>query len=220
MRTTMLGLCWLAMAAQAMAAEKEVAGAGGDWSVLSGSAVGYGHMALHLQAGWPDASLAVLRAAGDRLDLGARLAFSYGQDGSLGVGPGVAPGFRLQAAARYELFRAGPMRLGGSFSPGFGVDYPLGLATPRILLPLELAAGIAVGNALVVHLGLELPAYVTPGIFGGLTVPILFGGGAEYRLDRALAVTGRVRIGPALELTRNAASRFVLHLGFGLAYRI
>jgi len=219
MRKAMLGFLWV-VPALALAAEQGAAPSGGDWPVLSGSAVGRGHFALHLQAGWPDAALAGLWGSSDRLDLGARIALGYGQDGSLGVGPAGAFGFRLQAVARHELLRAGAVRLGGSFSPGFGIDYPAGLVTPRILLPLELTAGLAAGDALAVHLALELPVYITPGTFGGLTVPILLGGGAEYRLDRALSATGRVRAGPALELTRNAATRFALELAFGLAYRM
>lgn len=216
MRRTRLGLCWLALLAAPLAAAQE----GGGWSVLSGSAVGRGHLALLLQAGWPEISLGGQYGYSDKLDLGARFAFAYGQDGSFGVGPGAVPGFRVQATGRYELLRSGAVRLGASFAPGFGIDYLPGLPTPRILLPLGLTVGVAPGGPLTFHAGLELPLYATPGAFGGLTFPILLGGGAEYRVSPNLVATAQVRAGPALELTRaGAPARFALQLLLGLAYR-
>jgi hypothetical protein len=208
-------LGWLLLlASPAMAAER-------SWSVMSGAAVGPNHLALQFQAGWPDLSLAGFYGVNDKLDAGVRLAFAYGEDGSLGFGPGAVPGFRLQVGARYALVDAGAFRLGASFTPGFGMDYLPGLPTPRILLPLALTVGIAPSEAVAIHAGLDLPIYVTPGTFGGLTFPILVGGGVEYHVDRALAFTGRARVGPAIEITRpGAPAHLVLEVLGGLAYRL
>jgi hypothetical protein len=156
----------------------------------------------------------------DRLDVGARAAFTWGQDGTLFSGPGAVPGFRVQASARYQLLSAGAVTLGADFAPGFGIDYPPGVQTPRILLPLGLTAGVHLGDALLVHAGLDLPVTVTPGAFGGVAFPILLGGGVEYRLGQALEVTGRLLMGPSVALTQaGTPARLALELAVGLAYR-
>jgi hypothetical protein len=219
MRGTMLGV-WallLAVAAPASAEDK-------GWSVLSGTSVGPGHVALQLQAGWPDLSLGGHYGLGDKLDVGGRFAFSYGQDGSLGFGVGPAPGFRFQASARYQLISSGALRLGAGFSPGFGLDLLPGVTTPRILFPLQLVFGIVPGGKLMLHVGLDLPLYATlptAATTGGVTFPILVGGGVEYALDRSLAATGQLRIGPVLEITRaGAPTHLAVQVAAGLAYRM
>jgi len=208
-------LWWVVLLASPAAAAEQ------SWSVMSGSAVGPSHLALQFEAGWPDLSLAGWYGVNEKLDAGVRLGFSYGADGSLGFGPGVVPGFRIQVGGRYALVDSGTFRLGASFTPGFGMDYIPGVATPRILLPLALTVGIALSEPMTVHVGLDLPISVTPGTFGGLTFPILVGGGVEYHVDRALAFTAQGRIGPAIELTRaGAPARLVVHALGGIAYRI
>jgi len=208
-------LGWLLLAASpAIAAEH-------DWSVTSGSAVGPAHLALQFQVGWPELSGAGYYGFNDKLDLGLRLAFAYGGDGSIGFGPGVAPGFRVQPTARYALLESGIVRLGAWFSPGFGMDSILGIATPRILLPLGVTLGIVPSEALAFHVGLDLPVYISPGPFSGLTFPILVGGGVEYHLDKAMALTAQARMGPAIELSRSGApAHFALRVFGGLAYRL
>ncbi|HYV44993.1 MAG TPA: hypothetical protein VFA20_09035 [Myxococcaceae bacterium] len=213
MRRTFVALLLL-LASPAVAAER-------SWPVMSGGAVGPSHLALQFQAGWPGLSLAGLYGVNDKLDAGLSLAFAYGADGSLGFGPGLVPGFRLQPTVRYALVDTGAIRLGAWFAPGFGMDYLPGVPTPRILLPLGLTVGIVPSEALAFHVGLDLPVSVTPGTFGGLTFPILVGGGVEYHVDRALALTAQMRIGPAIELTRpGAPAHLALEILGGLAYRI
>lgn len=205
----------LLLAAPAWAAE-----GGRGWSVLSGSPVGASHVALEAQAGWPDLAIGGLLGLNDKADVGVRFAFDYGQDGSLWFGSGAAPGFRLQAVGRYALLDAGALRIGAWCSPGFGMDFLPGDTTARVLLPLGLTLALAPSEALALHAGVDLAMYVTPGLFGGLTLPILLGGGAEYHLDRAFAVTARVRLGPAIELSRpGAPSHLVLQALAGTAYR-
>ncbi|HEY8208113.1 MAG TPA: hypothetical protein VIG99_11570 [Myxococcaceae bacterium] len=213
MRGTWFGVLLL-LAAPARSAER-------SWSVISGSAVGQSRLALQLQAGWPALSLSGFYGASDKLDVGLRVAFSYGQDGSLGFGPSPVPGFRLQGGVRYTLADAGTVRLGVTFVPGLAIDYLPGLVTPRILAPVQIVLAIAPIDTLAVHVGVDVPLYVTPGTFGGLTLPILVGAGAEYHVDRSLAVTGLLRTGPALELTRpGAPARFAIEVLAGVAYRI
>ena len=79
--------------------------------------------------------------------------------------------------------------------------------------------GFRAMDKLIVNGGIDIPMYITPNV-GTFTVPLLFGGGAEYALSDALEVTGRVRLGPALELTQNAANRFAMELLVGVAYRL
>ena len=221
MRGTMLGLWALLLS---LAPAPAAAAEDGGWSVLSGTSVGAGRVALQLQAGWPDLSLGGYYGLNDKLDVGGRFAFSYGQDGSLGFGVGPAPGFRFQASARYQLIGSGILRLGAGFSPGFGVDFVPGATTPRILLPLQLVLGIATSDKLALHVGMDLALYATlptAATTGGVTLPLLLGGGVEYALDRSLAVTGQLRIGPVLEITRaGAPTHLAVQVTAGLAYRM
>lgn len=208
-------LGWLLLlAAPAVAAEH-------SWSVMSGSAVGPSHLALQFQAGWPDLSLAGSYGLNDKLDAGLRLAFAYGGDGSIGFGPGLAPGFRVQPEVRYALVDTGTIRLGAWFAPGFGMDSILGIATPIVLVPLGLTVGIAPGEALAFHVGVDVALSIKPTAFSGATLPILIGGGVEYHVDKALALTARARMGPAIELSRpGAPAHFALDVLGGMAYRL
>lgn len=219
MRRTWCGL-WLvaALASPAVAAERS---AGSNWSVMSGAAVGASHLAFQFQAGWPELSLGGFYGVNDKLDAGVQLGFAYGEDGSIAFGPGVVPGFRIQVAARYNLLDTGTLHLGASFLPGYGIDYLPGLAVSRILLPLSLTLGITPSEAMTFHVGLDLPIYITADTFGGVTLPILVGGGVEYHVDRALSLTAQLRLGPALLVTQaGAPARLALDALVGLAYRI
>jgi hypothetical protein len=116
-------LWWLLLlASPAVAAER-------TWSVMSGASVGQSHLALQFQAGWPELSLGGYYGMGGAFDAGVKLAFTYGADGSLGFGPGVVPGFRIQPAIRYALVDTGTLRVGAWFAPGFGLDYEPGAPT-------------------------------------------------------------------------------------------
>jgi hypothetical protein len=67
----------------------------------------------------------------------------------------------------------------------------------------------------------DLPFWITfsPSPVVGY-IPILFGGGVEYLVQRDLALTARLKMGPTIvtrSTTRNAF--FTLYFLFGIAYR-
>lgn len=190
-------------------------GGGQGWSVLSGRTVGAGRLALHGQAGFPGISLGLLGGLSNRFDVGGRVTFNYALEGRTDRG-GFDNELKLQVPLRLGLMDTGRFNLGLHFEPGplfwfhrFHTDY--GLA-----LPLGLVAGFPVGSAMMVSASLEVPFYVLFDI--GVYTPLLFGGGLEYFIDRSLAVTLNLRMGPTFRSV-GGGSPFTLNMLAGVAYR-
>jgi hypothetical protein len=53
----------------------------------------------------------------------------------------------------------------------------------------------------MLNVGLDVPMFVAFGPLGALAVPVLFGAGVEYALDRQLALTLNLRAGPSVPVT-------------------
>jgi len=81
--------------------------------------------------------------------------------------------------------------VGGNICSGGGTQY-------GITLPVGLTLGIPTRDNLNIALTFDLPLFVTFGDYGTLTVPVLFGGGVEYFLDRSMALTFNFRSGPMI----------------------
>jgi hypothetical protein len=61
--------------------------------------------------------------------------------------------------------------------------------------------------------------FVTFGDFGTLTVPVLFGGGVEYFLDRSTALTFNFRSGPMIFTKPGYGSSFTLQALVGVVLK-
>lgn len=170
-------------------------GRGQGWSVLSGESVGQGSNTLVGDVGWPGLSVGLLHGATSRFDIGGKLTFNYGREG---IVTQVVPGLKLQAWMRLMLVESSKVNVGLTFSPGPFFYFFGGFTDVGLVLPLGLTIGIPVGSALMLNVGLDVPFYVTFGEGGGPVVPLLVGGGLEYFIDRRLAVTFNVRMGPSL----------------------
>jgi hypothetical protein len=86
-----------------------------------------------------------------------------------------------------------------TFAPGpFIYFHSNTTSTVGLELPMKLAMGIPVGSAVMLNVGVEAPLYVLFGNGGGLVFPVLVGAGAEYYLDRNLAITFNARMGPSV----------------------
>jgi hypothetical protein len=207
--------------AQRSTASSGYSGRGQGWSVLSGRTVGQGNTAFVGQVGWPGISASLLHGGTDRFDIGGRFGFNWGVQRMVEF---VEPGISLSVLTKLNLIDTGRFNLGMTFEPGpffifgdFGNDVGMDL-------PIGLQVGIPVGNALMLHGGVDLPLFVTFGDNGGLWVPVLFGGGLEYFIDRSLAVTFKVRMGPTFSPYENRGGNtvtyFALESMIGLAVRL
>lgn len=211
----------LLVSGAAMAQEEGgYSGRGQGWSVLSGQTVGSGNV-LTGQVGWPGISLGLLHGATNRFDIGGKLSFNYGREG---IVTSVVPGLKLQAWMRLMLLQSSGVNVGLSFAPGpFFYFYDNGTDV-GLSLPIALTVGIPVGSALMLNVGMDIPFYVIFGSGGGPVFPILFGGGLEYFVDRNLAVTFNVRMGPSIfpyeEFRYRGRARFTMEAMFGIAYHL
>lgn len=212
-----LAVAALMLAAPALAQQK---GGAGPWSVGSGTSVGQGRMAFQVVAGWPGLVATGQYGLSEQLDVGGRVGFSYGLDGAVGSGGSVIPGLRLQGLARFELLSSGALTLGVEAAPGLFFNFWPGYLEPGLLLPVSLVVGFSAGEALSFRGVVDVPAYLLLGSFRRFLLPILFGGGGEYRVDRSLALTFDLRLGPALDLTSSGAARLVINTAVGVAYRL
>ncbi|PTL78481.1 hypothetical protein [Vitiosangium sp. GDMCC 1.1324] len=196
-------------------------GRGQGWSVLSGQTVGQGSTVLEGQVGWPGLSLGVLHGATSRFDIGGKFTFNYGREG---IVTAVVPGLKLQAWVRVMLLENSKLNLGLSFAPGPLFYFYDNFTDVGLALPISLTVGIPVGSALMLNAGLDIPFYVIFGSGGGPVFPLLLGGGAEYFIDRNLAVTFNLRMGPTIgaygDFRGRGSARFTLEALFGVAYKL
>jgi hypothetical protein len=200
---------------------QEGSGRGQGWSVLAGQTVGQGSNVLVGQIGWPGLSLGLLHGATPRFDLGAKLNLNYGREG---IVTSVVPGFKLQAWMRLALVQTSQVNIALTFAPGPLFYFYDGYTDVGLALPLGLTLGLPVGSALMLNVGVDVPFYVLFGSGGGPVFPLLVGGGLEYFVDRNLAVTFNVRMGPSIGAygyyVRRNDARFTLDATIGVAYRL
>jgi hypothetical protein len=209
-------LCCTSALAQTISVSEPTVTRGQGWSLYSGYTVGGGNTALAAQLGWPGISASVLHGATPKFDLGGRVAFNYGFEG---IVTDVLPGLKFQGLARISLLDSQQLGLALEFSPGpffyFGrVSTLVGLG-----LPVGLSAGIPVGSAIMLNAGMDVPMFIRFGAGGYFTIPLLFGGGVEYFIDRNLAASFNLKMGPAIN-TRVGRADFAFHALLGVAYRL
>jgi hypothetical protein len=193
---------------------------GQGWSVLSGQTVGQGNV-LTGQVGWPGVSLGLLHGATSRFDIGGKFSFNYGREG---IVTSTVPGIKFQAWLRLMLLQTSQLNVGLTFAPGPLFYFYDGYTDVGLALPLGLTLGLPVGSALMLNVGVDVPFYVLFGSGGGPVFPLLVGGGLEYFVDRNLAVTFNVRMGPSIGAygyyVRRNDARFTLDATIGVAYRL
>lgn len=199
---------------------------GQGWSMLAGRTIGEGQTALSVQAGWPGLTAGLLYGATNRVDVGVRFSFNYGFEGMVNF---VEPGVKLQGVVRLSLVEKSKFNLGLEFAPGpliyFSNYYYYGPSTiVGLALPFSLQLGVPVGSAIMLHGALDFPMFATFGSYGRLWFPILIGGGVEYFIDKSLAATFNVRMGPSIDTSdysrRGNNAWFDLQALIGIEYRL
>lgn len=207
-------------AAQNIEAEPPVISRGQGWSLYSGQTVGSGSNVLAAQVGWPGIPLTYLYGAADTFDIGVRLTpLNYGFEGRIRE---TRIGMKLQAVARLGLVEKSRFNLGLEFAPGPFIYYENRFyrrALAGLSLPLRLAAGIPVGGAIMLNFGMDVPMFVTFGPGGALYLPFLFGGGAEYFINRNLAASFNLKMGPSIYAPTGRAE-FAMEALVGIAYKL
>src|SRR5262249_51535536 len=84
-----------------------------------------------------------------------------------------------------------------------------------VTLPTGLVFGVTVSDKVKIALNLDVPFFVTFGDYGTPTIPILFGGGVEYFLDRSTALTFTLRTWPMIFRKYGTDCTFEALLGVG-----
>jgi hypothetical protein len=208
-----------ALVCSAGAARAQTETAGGDWTATAARTVPAGQNVLQAEAGWPGVYLEFLHGQG-KSDIGARLAFLYGFEGTTRTIAGVqfqVPYRRLLAAGDFAS-------LAVHVDPGFTVYWhnaDRGGTEPGIGGPIGLVAGFRTDSRLTLEAGIDFPiflSFIHPlGLFLGPQV----GGGAEYHIDRNLAVTFRARFGPNFAAANgDTSTNFAFSTLLGLAYNM
>ncbi|HUM09741.1 MAG TPA: hypothetical protein VLT82_02225 [Myxococcaceae bacterium] len=221
-----------------------LAAGGQEWSVVTGETVGGGATSVHVQAAWPGVSVSVLHGFRPGFDFGGVFTVNYNYEGDVRAS---FPGIKVQAYLKATLVKSPRYNLGLWFAPGMltyflGETYcnPIILGTHTVdgsfytlgnvcsglggtqfgvAFPAGLVFGVSVLDNLHVALDLDLPLFVTFGDLGTLTVPILFGGGVEYFLDRSTAVTFNLRAGPMIFTKSGYGTDLTFQALLGLAYK-
>jgi hypothetical protein len=184
--------------------------------------MGAGNAAVAGQVGVPGISATLLEGIADQLDLGARVGFNYFFEDMVGSnvpreGTSTVPGLRLQGVARINLIDQARLGLGLEFAPGPIFYFRPAGTRYGLAIPVDLRAGIPVGSAILVNAGIDVNMFAdfTDHYFA---VPLLFGGGAEYFIDRDLAATFNLKMGPVLR-SNGFDTEFGLEALVGIAYK-
>ena len=218
-----------------------VAAGSQGWSVVTGETVGGGATSLHVQAAWPGISLSVIHGSSPGFDLGGIFTYNYNYEGDVRAS---FPGIKLQGYFKGTLLKSRQYSLGLWFAPGMlayflGQDFCRPIITGThtvdgsfyslanictgvggtqygVTLPAGLVFGVNASDKVHLALNLDVPFFVTFGDYGTPTIPILFGGGVEYFVERSTALTFTVRTGPMI-FTKSGTD-FTFQALLGIAY--
>lgn len=186
-----------------------------NWTVDSGQTVGDGANVLRGQVGWPGLWLDFIHGVSSDFDVGGRFGLNWGYYPGLTQGSSV--GLTFQLLLRKQMFEIAGFKVALTFDPGFLLEFPTGTTIAGIMFPIGAQIGFPVGDKVVINGSFEIPMYVTfsPGNF---FIPLMFGGGVEYLLQRNLDLTFKLALGPTIATA--GGSSFTLQALFGVAYKL
>jgi hypothetical protein len=188
------------------------------WSAMSGQTLGNGAEMIWGQFGWPGISADLAYGVSPTLDLGGRFTFNYGEEGITDTG---VLGLKFQFTLRAQLVHKPKFDLGLRFDPGLLLYFPSGSTVVGMTFPVGLEFGFPITPVLRANGSFDLPFWITfsPSPVEGF-IPILFGGGVEYLVERDLALTARIKMGPTIRTaSRTRNTFFTLYFLLGVAYR-
>lgn len=189
---------------------------GQGWSVLTGATAGAGNTLFTADGGFPGLDVGVLRGLTQAFDLGARFTFNYAEEGI--TAPVGIPGVKLAVVGRFTLIDRGWLNFGLTIAPGFLAYFWPTFVSPGLSIPIEGKLGFRLGDAIGLAVGVDMPIFAVFGKFASVNVPLLFGAGVEYFVDKTLAVTLSFRVGPSFNSHGDAHA--MLQSLLGVAFRL
>jgi hypothetical protein len=190
------------------------------WSLESGKTVGAGNTVFWGQVGYPGIWAELIHGVEPTLEIGGKFAFNYGFEGILDLG---VLGLDFQFLLRKQFFEDGTMRIAGRFDPGLLLYFPSRATVVGFTFPVGVEFGFPVSPEVSLNASFALPMYVSFFNGGaGFVIPILFGGGAEYLLEKNVALTFKLALGPSIATSggyAGATAYFTLYALFGAAYK-
>jgi hypothetical protein len=206
-------LLWPAMA-RAQIETSVLPSADANWSATAGRTVGTGNAVLQGEAGWPGIGFTYLKGLDERSDIGFHVGFNYGFEGTSSSATGV----NLAVPYRRTLADSGDTAIAFEMAPGLSI-YNNNGALVGVGGPIGVVAGFHVSPPLTLDIAADVPVLVSFSNPAGFLFGPQFGGGGEYLIDRNLAVTAKVRVGPRFALdSSGTASQTGFVTVIGLAY--
>jgi hypothetical protein len=190
------------------------------WSVQSGKTVGTDQTVFWGTVGFPGLFLQLDHGIDAVTDIGGRFGLDYGDAGIVNGCCNV--GLDFQFDLRRNFFDNGKIRIAGTFDPGFGLFFPPGATQFILAFPIGVQFGFPVSPVLQLSASFDLAMRVgfSTGFYPGyFALPILFGGGLEYSIQRNLMLTFTMKIGPTIFTNTGATAQFTLYALVGVAYK-
>jgi hypothetical protein len=203
------------------------AGAGearADWGLHNGDTLRGGDNMLYGEAGWPELVLGFQHGMSDKVDLGFRFAFIYGNEYT----PHTLLGLGMRVPIRITPIRRDKFSFMFHIDPGIKFDSfghsnrclrDIGPDPDCVLFgitfPLGVDFGFHITREATLSFGMEIPFYVnlTNGVYGA--IPILFGPAFEYHVDDHIALGLNTKFGPSIGAYTDAAGNVQNGVDFG-----
>lgn len=190
---------------------------GGDssWTATAGRTVGNGNGVVHLEAGWPGLGVTYLHGLDERTDAGFHVGYNYGFEGTANR----VMGLNVAVPLRRVLGKSGTTTFSFRADPGLSVYGNNGAALVGVGGPIGVVAGFRVDPRLTLDAGADLPVLFSFTNPAGVLFGPQVGAGAEYLVDRNVALTLRARVGPEFAVApRGSGSQLGFTTLVGVAY--
>ena len=190
--------------------------AGSAWSATAGQTVGNGNSVLQAEAGWPGIGFTWLHGATSTTDFGFHVGLNYGFEGTTNTIAGV----NFAVPFRHMLGQGGSTTIAFRADPGVSIYGDHG-ALVGVGGPIGIVAGFRVDPRLTLSAGVDVPVLLSFSNPAGFFFGPQAGAGAEYLVERDLAMTARFRVGPEFALNSNGTShQTAFQTLIGLAYNL
>lgn len=186
-----------------------------NWSATAGRTVGTNSTVLQAEAGWPGIGFTYLKGVDERTDLGLHVGFNYALEGTTNT----TAGLNLAIPYRHTLGTVADAVVAFETMPGLSFYGNNGGVLVGVGGPVGMVAGFKVDPRLTLDVAAGVPMLISFTHPAGFLFGPQFGGGGEYLIDRNVAVTARLRIGPEFAVnSTGTGSQASFQTLIGLAY--
>ncbi len=165
-------------------------------SVLSGRTVGDGSFVIFPQFGYPGVWCDFLYGTSEKMQLGGRIGFNYGNQVAVGLDIGPQVNFLL----KFNLINKEKLSMALRVDPGLLFGGLNGYAYMGIAFGVGLDFGIHPAEMVAIHFGADLMP--TMGIYFvgafAFAMPIQFGPGVEFEVSEGVLLTFNAKFGPGI----------------------